>query len=124
MKHRFLDLTKLALCNVQKADYEFPRPFAYLKHHLTRLHPIRIFWRSEGGKYVSELSGLLKHRFIDHQSIIFNIEKSENEFSGLYDQLKLCFIDFTKVAFYDVQKADYEFSWQFAYLKITSPTSI
>jgi hypothetical protein len=53
----------------------------------------------------------MKHRFID-----FN-QKAGNEFSALFDHLKHCFIEFNKVAFWDIQKADYEFSGPFDHLK-------
>jgi hypothetical protein len=33
LKRRFIDFTKVAFYNVQKATYESSGPFAYVKHH-------------------------------------------------------------------------------------------
>jgi hypothetical protein len=59
MKHRFIDIQK----DVQKADYEFAGPFAYLNRHL---------------------SDFTKVAFSDSQS-------AENEIAGPFDTLKHSF---------------------------------
>jgi hypothetical protein len=60
------------------ADYELQGPFTYLEHHL--------------------------HDF--DQFAIFDAQDIENDFAIPYDTFKHHF-DFTKVVFYEVQKADY-----------------
>jgi hypothetical protein len=65
----------------------------------------------------SGIFGHLKHRFIDFTKVEFcDIQNAGYEFSEFYDHFKYRLIDFT-VAFYQVQKADYEFSRPFAYVK-------
>jgi hypothetical protein len=46
-----------------------------------------------------------------------NAEVSENDFALHFDTLNHRFIDFTQVDFFDVQKADYEFSGSFTSLE-------
>jgi hypothetical protein len=43
MKYRFIDINKVPFLDVQKVDNEFSGPFAYWKHPLKKLHPIRFF---------------------------------------------------------------------------------
>jgi hypothetical protein len=56
---------------LQKEDYEFQVPFAYLKHHLSD--------------------------FV--QVSFFDAKDAENEFAWLFDAMKYRFIEFTKVLF-------------------------
>jgi hypothetical protein len=43
MKHRFMDITKFAFKDFQKTDYEFSRPFVYLKHRLSDFIQVTFF---------------------------------------------------------------------------------
>jgi hypothetical protein len=52
----------------------------------------------------------LRHPFDFTKVAFYDVQKAENEFAGLFDHLKHRFIDFSNVAFCDIQKADYEFS--------------
>jgi hypothetical protein len=42
LKHRLIDFNSL-FDDVQKADYEFSGPFAYLKHHLSNFVQVAFF---------------------------------------------------------------------------------
>jgi hypothetical protein len=68
-KHRVIDYTKVVYSDIQKANYEFSGPFAYLKHHF---------------------SDLVKVAF-------FNAQDSEFDFTWPFFTLKQLFIDFTIV---------------------------
>jgi hypothetical protein len=46
MKHRFIDFTKFAFCDIQKADNEFSGPFDHLKHGFLDLARVA-FWHAQ-----------------------------------------------------------------------------
>jgi hypothetical protein len=51
----------------------------------------------------------MKHRFISfNQVLICGIKEAGNEFLGLFHHLKYHLIEFTKVAFCHIEKADIE----------------
>jgi hypothetical protein len=95
----------------------------FFRHHDTsiiRLHQSRILRRSEGKLWVLRAIRLLKTSFKRlRKSRFYPCQGFRKLFRMVFATLKHRFIDFTKVAFLDVQKADYELSWPFAYLNIT-----
>jgi hypothetical protein len=92
-----IDITKVAFLDVQKTDYEFSGPFAFLKRHLS----------------------------VFIQVAFFDAQNAENEFVWPFDTFKLRFINFTKfvlfaylkyhlndfdqVAFFDVPDSENRF---------------
>jgi hypothetical protein len=60
----------------------------------------------------------LKYRFIDFSKVAFCvIQKADNELSGPFDHLKHRFLDHVQIAFLDAQKAKSEFAWPIDPLK-------
>jgi hypothetical protein len=78
LKHRFIEFTKVAFCDIQKADNEISGPFDNLNHHFLN--------RGEVAFLVVFCRG----------------QKAENDFSVLLNPLIHGFIDFTAVAFCDI----------------------
>jgi hypothetical protein len=81
------------------------------------LHQSHFIWYPEGRLWVFGAVRLLRNQFRDFvQKDFLNAENLENDFELPLDTLRYCFIDINKIAFWDVRKADYEFSGPFAYL--------
>jgi hypothetical protein len=71
LKHRFIDFTKVSSHHVQKADYEFSGPFAYLKRNFR---------------------DLVNVAFLDAHDV-------ENDFEWPFDTMTHCIMEFPKIAF-------------------------
>jgi hypothetical protein len=59
----------------------------------------------------------LKHRFIDFTKVVLTRPEADYEFTGPFTYLKLYFNEFAKIAFFDVQDAEYDVAWSFDILK-------
>jgi hypothetical protein len=70
MNRRFIDFIKFVIYDVQKADYDFQGPFAYLKHHLSDVVQVAFFDAQDGENDLALLFDTLKQRFISMNKII------------------------------------------------------
>jgi hypothetical protein len=70
MKHRFIDVTKVAFQDVQKAVYELSGSFAYLKHHL-RDFVRRLCDSQEAENDFAWPFDIMKHRFNGFIKVVF-----------------------------------------------------
>jgi hypothetical protein len=48
-KYQFVEFKKVGFLDVQKQDYEFLGPFAYLKHHLSDMFQVAFFDDHDAG---------------------------------------------------------------------------
>jgi hypothetical protein len=63
--------TKVDFSDVQKADYEFSGPIAYLKHHLDEFVRVALFKAQDSENEFAWPWNSLKHRIIDFLKVIF-----------------------------------------------------
>jgi hypothetical protein len=77
-----MDFTKVAFCDIQKADSEFSGPFDHLKHCLLDLVEVAFCDAQEAENVFAWPIDPLNHRFIDYTQVRFwSDHKTENEFS-------------------------------------------
>jgi hypothetical protein len=63
--------TKFVFQDVQKADYNFTKPFAYLKHHFRDFVQIAFLNAQNVEKAFEWYFYIMKHRFIDINKVAF-----------------------------------------------------
>jgi hypothetical protein len=107
----FFNFTQIVFWDSQKADTEFSVPFDHMNRRFLDLAKVA-FWACEKAdipvcrNHVTSLYRLQPGR-------ILWTPEDRNEFLGLFHNFKYHFIDFTTVAFCDIQKADNEFPGPF-----------
>jgi hypothetical protein len=70
-KHRFNDFVKVVIYDVQKADYVFTGPLAFVKYHLSNFVQDAFFNKHNAENDFALPFDIMKHRFIDITNVVF-----------------------------------------------------
>jgi hypothetical protein len=118
MKQRFIEFTKVAFWDVQKADYEFPGSFAYVKHNFRDFVQVAFLHNQDAENDFARPFDTLKHRSIDYHKVVLRHPESRS-----FSYLKYHFHKFVKVAFLKSQDAENKFTWHLVTSNISSLTT-